>query len=88
MIRNTTCTKAFALIVTNNRREIGMKASARFLVLQIGRAILRAEDDVDEEVRKRLRHSEHFDTGFQPSDSSTLVSWGFAPGWDDTRRWR
>ncbi len=79
MIRDTACTKTFALIVTNNGRAIGMKACARFLVLQVGRAILRAEDDVDEEVGKRLRHSVNFESGLQPSTVYPTLSLGLRP---------
>jgi len=28
------------------------------------------------------------ETGLQPSDARCPFSWGCAPGWDETRRWR
>jgi hypothetical protein len=34
--------------------------------LQVRHAVFRAEDDVNEEVRERLRHGLNFETGFQP----------------------
>ncbi len=82
MIRNAACARAFAVIIANDGSEIGMETCARFPVLKEGRAVLRTEDDVDEEVRERLRHILNFETGFQPSGCIRPYTW------DETRRWR
>ncbi len=66
MIGNAACAKTFAVIIANDGSEIGMKTGSRFPVLQVRHAVFRAEDDVNEEVRERLRHGLNFETGFQP----------------------
>jgi len=43
------------------------------------RAVLRAEDEVDEDAGERLGH--RIAPGLQPWLSGGMDSWGFAPGW-------
>jgi hypothetical protein len=66
MISHTTNTKALALIIANNGREVSMKPLADFNVLKKRRTIFRAEDHMDQKIRKRLRHSQNSDTGPHP----------------------
>ncbi len=79
MICDAARAKTFAVIVANYRSEVSMKTLPRFLVLKIRPAVLRAEDEVNEEVRERLRHSVNFEAGFQPSGSYQTLYQGLRP---------
>ncbi len=50
MISHTTNTKALALIIANNGREVSMKPLADFNVLKKRRTIFRAEDHMDQKI--------------------------------------
>ena len=64
----------------NHRRQICVHLAAD-RVAQKRFAPLRAEDQMHQHVRERLRHDCKFSAGLQPAPVIATTSWGYAPGY-------
>jgi hypothetical protein len=80
MVGNATHTKTIALPISNEGCQISMQRRPDILIQQ-WLAILGAENNVDQHETQRLGHGANYKSGLQPSHSSRIGSWGFAPGW-------
>jgi hypothetical protein len=65
MVSNSANAITFASCNASACGEIGMKI-VPYRVIEERLAVTRAEDDVDDDQRKRLGHGGDFITGFQP----------------------
>ena len=80
VVGDTAHPKTFALVVANDRCEIGMEVRPHSLI-QNGCTVLRAEDHLDMEKCQRPSHSEDYRSDPRPSCPKPNVTWGFAPRW-------
>jgi hypothetical protein len=83
MVRNPTYANANVLFAVQHRRKVRMHVRANAVAEQ-RQPSLRAEHDVYQNVRKRLRHGGQYSAGLQRATGACLTTWGAAPGYIST----
>ncbi len=80
VVRNPSYAKAFTFGVAGNGSKIRIERGTNRIV-EDGEAVFCAEDNMNENKRKRSRHRVDYRSGLQPSRSETNLPWGFTPCW-------
>jgi len=83
MVRDTTNSVTLRSGVSHHGRKVSMKSLANVLIKN-RQPVFRTEDHMDKNKRKRTWHSAQYRSGFQPSVTRGIGSWGFAPRWYGT----
>jgi hypothetical protein len=78
VIRDASNAITVAISTSRNRSKVGVERRPHSIIKN-GSAILRAEDHMHENKRKRLSHWAEYRPGFQPSSMRQLETWGLAP---------
>jgi len=81
VIHNAAHSKTFAVIISDNRREICIEVGTNSRI-QDWRTIFRAEHNMDKEKTQRSSHGEDYRSDLRPSRSTFTRTWGFAPRWN------
>lgn len=87
MIGNTANAKTFATSIVGDGSKMRMQFRPNAF-MQNRRSIFGAKNNMDQQVVQRLGHSGDYRSGLQSSASSATHTWGVAPGWYSSRRWR
>ena len=81
VVRNASHSITFTSCVTGHSRKICVKFRT-YIIPDDRRTIFCAEDDVDEEIGERLRHTERIDRAYSALHSGGLETQGFTLGYD------